>query len=389
MNLNKIKEDVNPKLKSLKWFGVSFVAVFSLLWLFIEPLGFSTILGDDYYKNHKTLVYLIFVGTSLIFSIIYELSRRMLLYQKHTKSLINYISFQIPEFSEINVHVNKEEISRLLQSIKIKGFQLTDLETNRHKSVFLHNLFMFFEWLDLTEIRENNYFPNNELAMLYIRSLGAHLSEEVNLFEGLARPEADALNKEMRSLLKLVEKRRKERNVSAETIREVNASMIILKAKNEKGEDVFLMQHSKSWNEGYYWWIGGIREDKDSDADACARRELNEELNIEERHISSLEYLGQCSEMLISSRLGAYSNYNYDLYLLNIKEHETISQLFALKNKIKVPSQHDLVKRKIKWFTWSELSENEELKRDSKSIFDLIEKVGAHNTRISTNQIIK
>lgn len=389
MNLVKIKEDVYPKLKSLKWFGVSFVSVFTLLWLFIEPLGFSTIFGNVNYEEHKVLIYILFITISIIISLIIELSRRTLLYQKHAKSLITYIESQNHELSDIEMYVKKEEISKVLTSIDTKGLQLSKKEPNRHKTVFIHNLFMFFEWLELAELKKEKYAPKNELAMLYIRSLGAHFTERVSLLEGLKRPEADPLNKELRILLGLIEKRRIEKTVTAKTIREINASMILLKAKNEKGEDVFLMQHSKSWNEGYYWWIGGIREEKDSDADACARRELNEELGIEEKHISSLEHLGQCSEALISNRLGAFSTYNYDLYLINIKEHESIPKLFAPESKIKIPHEHNLVRRKNKWFTWAELSDNEDLKKDSKSILDLIEKVGVHKSRVSTNQIIK
>lgn len=270
------------------------------------------------------------------------------------------------------------------ESVPIEGL-LAELSRSQKNAVlaFLYS----FSRLGLITINDNqNIKFVSERASSFLTSSYLSLKKS-SIFigdwtaEGCSNEEA----KKMCSILTSVENQRISiQGLNAMPSRKVQSSIVIVKGTFQ-GKDRFLMQWSDAWGEGYYWFIGGIREYQDASLKACAKRELGEELGLQPAAITSVNLLGTVQDKRISSRVGAYTEYEYSIYSValdsrNEKVDKIYEEIFTIDSHIAWSQYH----RKSRWHTWDEISQDPQLRRDASNILSFIENYGPTNIPVSS-----
>lgn len=380
MDLKITELDTKFRLKSLKLFFITFLGVFGVIWLLIEPLGFNTIFGEAVYKTYTWQIYFGLLVVAITIAICAEIINRLIRYTEHMRRMISLIKNQGSTFNNFENQINKKRIAEVLSNIASEGYNEEKLTP--YERVFVRNLFIFFNWLRLTATVNNQHKSANELIKLNTQPNVDSDIGNLPLPAGFIRSNKIPLNGEISNYQKQIE------TTDAETIQTATSSMVLIKARDKNNIDHFLLQYSKSWHGGYYGFIGGIKEATDIDEIAAAQRELNEELGIEPQHISSLDFIGIGEESRASGHLGISTKYQYHVYLLQLNYSDELDYLFKLKNKIALPFQQDQTKHKIKWMSWDELKNDSDLRRDASSVLDLIQEKGIHKSGISTEEKI-
>lgn len=234
--------------------------------------------------------------------------------------------------------------------------------------------------LGLLRLEANGYvFPVSEKADVVIKSFGRSLATGIPVWgdwgaEGPKNPEAEKLL----SLVKSLEEFRcKKQGKEALAVREVEASIILIKSKMKK-KDVFLMQHSAAWGgDGYFWFVGGIKEQEDSTIEECAYRELSEELSVEPSMVTGLHKLTTVSDKRISSRVGGLTSYTYTVFCLSLDPtNERVQKLHEHQFFHTRAVAWATKDQENKWLTWDELHGSTDLNRDAEEILNAIRKYG-------------
>ncbi|WP_321341597.1 NUDIX hydrolase [uncultured Cohaesibacter sp.] len=232
----------------------------------------------------------------------------------------------------------------------------------------------------LVRITESNYVKAiSEKSDALIKSIGNSLTQRTQVLgdwtaEGISNPESDKL---LKIVTTFEEFRVKKQGSKALPARTIEAAIILIKSKYN-GTDVFLMQKSSAWdNEGYFWFIGGIRENSDNSLEDCAYRELSEELSIERSMVLSINQLSTASDQRISKRVGCLTKYFYTLFYISLdpddnRVKDLHSKEFVHSRTVRWTSSQ----QENMWLTWEEINSSKELKRDAKTIIDCINSSG-------------
>jgi 8-oxo-dGTP pyrophosphatase MutT (NUDIX family) len=208
--------------------------------------------------------------------------------------------------------------------------------------------------------------PVSELASCFLRSMSAHLREELEFIggwteEGRENPRAQV----PRRILRSIEERRVEsvgRDRAAPS-RVAQSAIALIKAERN-GESVYLTQLSDSWGEPYYWFIGGVRETSDRDILDCLHRELREELNFTRSDVLFAKQMRIVFDRRISERLGAFTEYRYEVFFVQL-ESDSKAVSVLCRPFPEVETYHGMAKflRKNKWQTWAELESDPNLRK--------------------------
>lgn len=141
--------------------------------------------------------------------------------------------------------------------------------------------------------------------------------------------------------------------------KDVKVSLILIKAVRNGVEEV-LVRWSGSWKN--YNWIGGTQEPADGNPEACAWREMHEELGLDRSGMLSLESLGSVTSSPIkSARLGVYSTWQYSVFLLNARSLELGSLPIALGRILASTAEFEvytdqLRMTKVQWAKWGDVA---------------------------------
>ncbi len=160
----------------------------------------------------------------------------------------------------------------------------------------------------------------------------------------------------------------------------IPVSIIIIKARRD-GVDEVLVRWSAAWTT--YNWVGGTQETADIDAEACAWREMNEELGLDRSGTLALDRIGSVvSGPIKSARLGVYSTWNYTVFSLNARAigrnvlSVPLSRIIAPSAEFEVFTDQNRL-TKIRWLKWSEVaSETDFAKYGPELTSFLIERFG-------------
>jgi 8-oxo-dGTP pyrophosphatase MutT (NUDIX family) len=146
----------------------------------------------------------------------------------------------------------------------------------------------------------------------------------------------------------------------------IPVSLIIIKCLRD-GIDELLVRWSGSWTN--FNFVGGTQEVGDINAEACAWREMNEELGLDRSGALSLDCIGSiASGPIKSERLGVYSTWNYTVFALNARSIArgalpvTLSRLMQPVAEFEVFTDERRL-TKIRWMKWSEIASESDFAR--------------------------
>jgi 8-oxo-dGTP pyrophosphatase MutT (NUDIX family) len=271
---------------------------------------------------------------------------------------------------------NASFVSSSLRSLTGEPMLSTDIER-----VLAGSFGLLFRRLKIIDINENGQLrPVSERAGLFLRILSDSASKNIPLC-GDWKAEGTQ-NDSARHLGEIIEKMEEFRIsasggvLSTSTLREVSSSLVMLKAM-KASEPVFLMRWSDAWG-GYFWFIGGVQESSDSTAEACAQRELNEELGLVAPAIQHLAKIISVTDRRISVRQHVLSDYEYNLFSVAIDEASP-SGAALLRSEFSFPITVKggyQVSQKCKWFTWDEIRKSPNLLKDAGEIVRAIDGFG-------------
>lgn len=234
--------------------------------------------------------------------------------------------------------------------------------------------------IGLVRVTDSNHLEAvSEKSDAFVKSLGRSLEHRTEVLgdwsaKGADNPEAQKL---LNTIAAFEDYRYKKQGNNASPAREVDSALILIKSKYRK-TDVFLMQHSNAWgDDGYYWFIGGIREKSDHSMEACAYRELSEELSIERSMILNIQELCKVTDQRISDRVGCLTKYNYSIFYVSLDpQDKRVRDLHSKQFFHTRPVGWATKEQESRWLNWEEISASPELKRDAQPILDCISDKG-------------
>lgn len=245
----------------------------------------------------------------------------------------------------------------------------------------------FLQKLGFLTIDNNNLVaPVSERALCFLRNMAITLQDDNQFLGdwtsvGTGNPENDKLR---RIMSEAEEYRFRKNGDSAPCTREIRSSIILLKGSFE-GTPRYLLQWSNAWGDGYFWFIGGIMEPKDTSIENCAYRELLEELGLERPMIQSLTKLGVVKDKRVSSRVGALTSYDYTVFTATLdSKFQRVKAIHKLEFTDAASVSWTTHERRSKWHTWDEIMASPELNRDAGRIVKAVTKSGIDRIPPST-----
>jgi 8-oxo-dGTP pyrophosphatase MutT (NUDIX family) len=221
----------------------------------------------------------------------------------------------------------------------------------------------FFQSLGLLEKQAKNRIvavSEHASALLHCVALGVR--EHVPLLTNWkVKDVADPAFQRAFSFISAAEDNRRDvsRPASWAPVRQnIAASVTIIKGVRHGVEEV-LVRWSGAWNT--FNWVGGTQEARDTDAEACAWREIHEELGLDRLGALSLHRIGSViSKPIKSKRLGVYSTWNYTVFGLNAQSIAKNSLPEALRRIIPPVAEFEVFTdelrlTKTRWMTWADI----------------------------------
>ncbi len=208
---------------------------------------------------------------------------------------------------------NRETLLDALLRLSDTG-KLTFLQTDN--PAYVSALCDLLQMLRLVQRIEGGVAVDGEMARLFVRSLAAHLADNVPMaLDWHARVNESVEAAHGRQLLAAVENSRKD-NVSNPTpVREIYAVNAVIKGQRA-GQDYLLMQYDE--HAAQFQLIGGKREPEDLDAAHTLLREIQEELGLPDLKIPkdmSFMPIGERFEQIsLSPTYGVVTSYHISFF---------------------------------------------------------------------------
>lgn len=214
-----------------------------------------------------------------------------------------------------------------------------------------------------------------DLATYFVRSLGLHLQQQVDLIGGWDEQGHDDVQAQRaRSFVRLVEEHRSATQPNPLPVRQATVAIVLIKSITA-GEHLYLMQFSRSWGE-YFWFVGGYLEpNKDSTPVDCAYRELREELAVELPAVISLQPVAEVSDVRISKRLGLLTDYRYHVFHAVLRSDDArVQQLWQREFTLRSSGHQD---RQNRWMTWDQIEAQPELQANVSPLLNALREKAA------------
>lgn len=179
---------------------------------------------------------------------------------------------------------------------------------------YAHGVFDMLAVLGLVQIDEGQVAPTGRVAAMMLDSLRAHLTDSV--VAGLRWGDLDAEGVRGVDILRAIEASRQACVSRPTPARVVQAAQAVIKSRRERNgiaEDIYLMQYDT--HAGRYQAIGGKHEPDDRDMIDTLRREMMEELELDDMPACTLELLGEgWEETTLSATYGILTQYTFSFY---------------------------------------------------------------------------
>lgn len=371
-----------------KTFAATWAGTLAGLWLFLEPLGLFGV-WKERFETLGLAGYLILVLASALLALFGLLLRQAMADRRLVTHLLRNPQELAETHGDYNLFVHQEgrETGQTLNALvaSLAPTPITKLLTAPDGTSQIGvaqraSMLGLLRHLGLVSVTSGGLAqPVSESAACFVRSLGESMSEGVTFLggwdkAGTENPAAQG----PRHLIRQQEERRLKyvHRSHLRAIRSAKACLAIIKGRRN-GEDVYLMQQSNAWGELYYWFIGGVMEDRDgSEPEACLYREIEEELLLARKDILSVSAFCEARDLRISARIGALTEYHYHVFFVQLNAGSPDVQKMAQSEFTNVTFEGVArFERKNRWLTWSEL-ETPSIKRDAPS---LIEEIVRHD----------
>jgi 8-oxo-dGTP pyrophosphatase MutT (NUDIX family) len=272
----------------------------------------------------------------------------------------------------------KESDKRILQSVILLAIPLlpkasitmSDLvatqTSSRDKAIlrlYAAVIFDLFEGLGLLEVRDRRIAAVSEHAAAMLHCIALGLRENTTLLtnwrvKNVADP---AFRRAFNFISEAEENRRVMTRAAVWTPvrKDVQASLVILKAVRNGVEEV-LVRWSYSWNN--YNWVGGTQEPADRSPEACAWREVHEELGLDRSGWLSMDSIGSVTSGPIKSvRLGVYSTWCYSVFVLNGRSISRTTLPVELRRILQPTAEFEIFTdelraTKVRWVKWNDIA---------------------------------
>jgi 8-oxo-dGTP pyrophosphatase MutT (NUDIX family) len=221
-----------------------------------------------------------------------------------------------------------------------------------------------FEGLGLVEIRNGRIAAVSEHAAALLHCIALGLRENTTLLTNWrVKNVADPAFRRAFDFISQAEENRRAMTREAVWVpvrKDVKVSLVLIKAIRNGVEEV-LVHWSASWTN--YNWVGGTQEPADRDPEACAWREMHEELGVDRSGILSLGSLGSITCSPIKSvRLGVYSTWQYSVFVLNARSIGRRGLPIELERILPPTAEFEvftdqLRMTKVRWEKWRDIAE--------------------------------
>jgi 8-oxo-dGTP pyrophosphatase MutT (NUDIX family) len=250
-------------------------------------------------------------------------------------------------------------------SISVSELVATETSSRDEAILRLHAAVIFdlFEGLGLLESREGRIAAVSEHAAAMLHCIALGLREHTTLLTNWRVKNVDdpAFQRAFNLISEAEDNRRTITRAAVWTPvrKHIPVSLIIIKALRNGVEEV-LVRWSNVWKN--YNWVGGTQEQGDTSPEACAWREMNEELGVDRSGRLSLDIIGSvASQPIKSARLGVYSTWHYSVFLLNARSMSMVSLPIELKRILQPTAEFEvftdeLRTTRVRWMKWSEIA---------------------------------
>jgi 8-oxo-dGTP pyrophosphatase MutT (NUDIX family) len=152
--------------------------------------------------------------------------------------------------------------------------------------------------------------------------------------------------------------------------RRTKAALALIRA-DLVGEPRFIMISSPTWERSGPWWFpGGAQRSQDSgDLRNTVVREACEELALDPDNIRQPHSRGRCSERRLSKRVGLFTDYNYEIFAVQLKQ--LLPALRVVEGRIQTEERLE----HFKWLPWNEILNSPFLSADASCIIDLLRQI--------------
>jgi hypothetical protein len=176
-------------------------------------------------------------------------------------------------------------------------------------------------------------------------------------------------------------RRRSQPEGKAQPSRNVNSALALIRADLDDNPR-FILLDNPTWRRpaplsppgsgaatsAHTWWfVGGAQTPQDQNSmRTTVIRETCEELAHAPDKIREPQWRGKATERLVSKRVGLYTQFNYDVFALQL--FEMSDELLWTKGYVQTFSR----KEEYKWLTWDEILKSEFLNANAASVIGLL-----------------